>query len=173
MIARVLALLPMLKVKAPLARIELDSDTSGAVLDFVVAVLVTVLLILPSCPFCLVVVSDAVVPVGSLPDCDPAEELWTAPEIRVFFTGVPLKVIFANGLVDDDAAAFKLGDDDDRLGVADCDAVGEGLLPSSLKLDRVFDPNRRKTFIGRLASSSTDAILNVPIWVPESWSSWS
>lgn len=72
-----------------------------------------------------------------LTDCDPAGELWTAPEILVFFTGVPLKVIFANGLVDDDAAAFKLGDDDDRLGVAYCDAVGEGLLPSSLKLDRV------------------------------------
>ena len=65
-IARVLALLPMLKVKAPLARIELDSDTSGAALDFVVAELVTVLLVLPSCPFCLVVVFDVVVPVKSM-----------------------------------------------------------------------------------------------------------
>lgn len=70
-------------------------------------------------------------------DCDPTGELWVAPEILVFFAGVPLKEIFANGLEDDDAAAFKLGDDDGRLGVEDCDAVGEGLLPSSLKLDNV------------------------------------
>lgn len=72
-----------------------------------------------------------------LPDCDPAGELWVAPEILVFFAGVSLKVMFANGLVEDDAAAFKLGDDDDRLGMEDCEAVGEGLLPSSLKLDNV------------------------------------
>jgi hypothetical protein len=60
--------------------------------------------------------------------CDPAGE--------VALAGVPTKEIFANGLVDGDAAC-KLGDGDDELKADGCDALGEARLPSSLKLDNV------------------------------------